>query len=148
MACNSTGGQSIHRPGQPRPAAPWQQAGSPLVRVAPTGSTIHPFMLRVGDHDTIEVPMTAAALRSLHTALTALLTTTTPAEPADFVADWARAHGASVRDAAPQPENPEPASPVRAPIVALAPPRVRADPHGRRMLQQLALAGGGREPGP
>jgi hypothetical protein len=47
-------------------------------------------VLRIGDQDTVEVPMTTSVLRSLHDAPTAVLATTTPAEPRDFVAEWRR----------------------------------------------------------
>ncbi|MEU4419264.1 hypothetical protein AB0F81_01455 [Actinoplanes sp. NPDC024001] len=81
---------------QPRPARPWQQAGHPLVRVEATADTIYPYALQIGDHATTRIPMTAAALRSLRDALTALLAHTTPAAAEDFVNDWATAHGAMV----------------------------------------------------
>jgi hypothetical protein len=80
-----------------RAAAPaWQH---PLVRAEAAESTVYPYLLYVGDHDPVRVPMTAAALRSLRDALTALLAEPQP-EPGDFVAEWAAAHGAVVYDAA------------------------------------------------
>ncbi|GGN88454.1 hypothetical protein GCM10010112_71960 [Actinoplanes lobatus] len=118
---------STGRTHRPRPVTPGQQAGFPLVRVEPTTDTIHPFRLLVGDHDTTEIPMTAAAMRSLHHALTAVLATT-PAEPEDFVTEWARAHGATVIDTTPQPGGPEQATPAHAPVVALTPPKTRPRP--------------------
>ncbi|WP_430784221.1 hypothetical protein, partial [Actinoplanes sp. G11-F43] len=78
--------------------APWQQPGHPNVRVAPTGGAVYPFELAVGDHTDTRVPMTKAALRNLRDALTAILAQPEPADPADFVTDWARVNHAVVRD--------------------------------------------------
>ncbi|RZU54457.1 hypothetical protein EV385_6408 [Krasilnikovia cinnamomea] len=76
---------------------PGQQAGRPLVRAEATTDEAYPYALRVGDHATVRVPMTAAGLRSLRDALTALLDSAEPAEADDFVTVWARANGATVR---------------------------------------------------
>ncbi len=75
---------------------PGHQAGVPALRVEATTDPIHPFAVQVGYRDGVRVPMTAAGLRSLRDALTALLEAAAPAEADDFVADWARAHGATV----------------------------------------------------
>ncbi|BCJ49886.1 hypothetical protein Asp14428_13610 [Actinoplanes sp. NBRC 14428] len=76
---------------------PGQQAGCPPLRAEATSDPIYPYAVRVGYHETVRVPMTAAGLRSLRDSLTALLATGTPEEAEDFVADWARAHHAVVR---------------------------------------------------
>jgi hypothetical protein len=83
---------------------PWHQPGHPLVRVEATVDTIYPYAVRVGDHTNTRIPLTAAALRTLRDALTALLEAMTPAEPEDFVTAWAEAHGAEVRHS-PHPSN-------------------------------------------
>ncbi|GAB1691987.1 hypothetical protein [Krasilnikovia sp. M28-CT-15] len=77
-----------------------QQAGCPTVRAEATSGTIYPYALRVGDHDAVRVPMTAAGLRSLRDALTTLLDGAAPAEADDFVTAWAQANGATVQGAA------------------------------------------------
>jgi hypothetical protein len=79
-----------------QPLAGWQH---PMVRVEAAPSTVYPYLLQVGDHDPVRVPMTAAALRSLRDALSALLAAPAP-ESDDFVTEWAAAHGAVVYDTA------------------------------------------------
>lgn len=79
-------------------AVPWQQPGHPSVRVAPTGGTVYPFELAIGDHTDTRLPMTEAALRHLRDALTALLAHPPLPTSDDFVADWAKSHHAVVRE--------------------------------------------------
>jgi hypothetical protein len=81
---------------QRQPALSWCQPGHPLVRVEATADPIYPYALRIGDHATTRLPMTAVAIRALRDALTALLETTTPIEADDFLTAWAQAHGAEV----------------------------------------------------
>lgn len=104
---------------RPRPSAPWQQPGHPSIRVEPAPSTVYPFVLEIGEHDTVRVPMTAAAIGALRDALTALLVHVTPETSQDFVTDWARTHGATVV-AAPAPEADEPVTPELPPVYAMA----------------------------
>ncbi|GAB1640626.1 hypothetical protein [Krasilnikovia sp. MM14-A1259] len=81
-------------------AGPGQQAGSPVIRAEATTDTIYPYALQVGDHESVRLPMTAAGVRSLRDALTALLDGTASAPADDFVSAWARANGAVVVDSA------------------------------------------------
>lgn len=82
---------------EPGAAVPWRQAGHPLIRVGLTADLVHPFVVEVGDHASLRVPMTIAAVSALRDALSALLAHTTPAQPEDFVTAWAEVHGATVR---------------------------------------------------
>jgi hypothetical protein len=118
-------GSHTSRPIQPTLATPWRQAGSPMVRVESTADPIRPCVLHVNGHHrgTVEVPLTAAGMRSLHDALTALLAAAPPVEPEDFVAQWAQSHGAVVYDATPQLSRDEPDAPAGARVVPLAPRR-------------------------
>ncbi|UQU67797.1 hypothetical protein COUCH_16635 [Couchioplanes caeruleus] len=85
-------------PVQPCPTRPWQQAGHPPIRLEPTSDPVYPYALQIGDHTATTLAMTAAGVRALRDALTALLAHTTPAETEDFVAEWARAHNAVVAE--------------------------------------------------
>ncbi|GIF17218.1 hypothetical protein [Actinoplanes teichomyceticus] len=80
---------------------PGQQPGRPSVRVEATGSAVHPYALQVGDHAGLSVPMTAVAVRHLRDALTAVLAGSPPAEPDDFITEWARTYRAAVVTAEP-----------------------------------------------
>jgi hypothetical protein len=103
----------------PSPATAWRQAGSPSVRADSTTDTVYPFVLHVGYQDTVDVPMTAAGLRSLRDSLTALLAATSPVEPEDFVAAWAQTHGAVVHDAPRRLPHDEPVVRAGAEVVPL-----------------------------
>ncbi|GLW33755.1 hypothetical protein [Actinoplanes regularis] len=81
---------------RPRPAVPWAQAGLPRVRVEVTEDPIYPYLLQVGDLAATPIPMTVPAVGALRDALTAALTQAVPAKSEDFVADWARTHGAAI----------------------------------------------------
>lgn len=83
---------------QPRPDRPWHSAGVPTVRVDTGDSTVYPYVLYVGDHDPVPVPMTAAGIRALRDSLTELLAASAPANLDDFVAEWASIHHAAVED--------------------------------------------------
>ncbi|MEV4701826.1 hypothetical protein [Actinoplanes sp. NPDC049316] len=96
----------VTSPVQPRPTRPWHQAGHPLIRLEPTTDPVYPYALLVGDHSASSLAMTAAGVRALRDALTALLAHTTPAETEDFVTAWARAHNATVAES---PQVPVPA---------------------------------------
>ena len=125
MSVQVSTGSHRSRSTQPRSATAWRQAGSPSVRADSTADMVHPYVLHVGYHDTVEVPMTAAGLRSLRDSLTALLAATTPVEPEDFVAAWAQTHGAVVHDATPRLPHHEPVVRAGAEAVPLIRPRVQ-----------------------
>jgi hypothetical protein len=102
-------GSRTGRSSRPSPETPWQQAGFPAVRVEATTDGIYPYLLHVGDHETVDVPMTAPSLRSLRDALTALLTTARAPELDDFVTEWALVHGAVIHADGRPAEGPSPA---------------------------------------
>jgi hypothetical protein len=70
-----------------------------------TNNPIYPYVLFVGDHEPVPVPMTAGKLRALRDNLSALLAGPAPAPADDFVTEWASMHGALVRDT---PTSPHP----------------------------------------
>ena len=100
---------------------PWQQAGRPSLSADTTTNGVYPYVVYVGAHDPIPVPMTAAGLRALRDSLTALLAAPAPAQPDDFVAEWAHHHRADVYPGDPAAVRPPEPHETRAEPVPLIP---------------------------